>query len=327
MKPFDVITVGAATRDVFLRSRSIRIVRDDQFSTGEAECFALGSKLEVDDIVFETGGGATNTAVGFSRQGFSTAFIGRLGSHDARGREIVAALKEEGVDTSLVAWDKRNMTAYSVILLTDRGERTVLVYRGASAKFQASDVPWSRLRSRWIYVSSLGGSLPVHRSLWRHAARYNIRIVWNPGNGELAHGLDALKPLFRQTSILLLNQEEATSLVGLNRFQDREAFGQIRAYVHGVTVVTAGTDGSFAGDAHTAWHAGTHQITVTDTTGAGDAFGCGFTGAFMRSNGNIGRALQFATANSESVIQAVGAKRGLLSSRAKFAPVRLTPLR
>lgn len=327
MKGFDVITIGAATRDVFLKSRSIRIVRDDQFSTGEAECFALGSKLDIDDIRFETGGGATNTAVGFARQGLRAAFIGRLGAHDARGREIVAALKAEHVDTSLVVWDRRRMTAYSVILLTERGERTVLVFRGASAHVSVQDFPWRRVRAKWLYVTSLAGQLSVLRAIWKHAAAHGMQIAWNPGAGELAHGLDKLKPFIAATKILFLNQEESTALVGLNRFQEGEAFQQLRPLVGGVTVVTAGTDGSWAGDASAAWRCGTHHIKVTDTTGAGDAFGCGFTGTYIRTKGKIPLALKFATANSESVIQSIGAKSGLLGQRARVRLVGIEHIR
>lgn len=326
MKIFDVITIGSATRDVFLRSKSIKVVRDESFSTGEAECFALGSKIEVDDITFETGGGATNTAVGFARQKLNTAFIGKIGATDARGREILQALKNERVDTSLVVKDKKKNTGYSVILLTERGERTVLVYRGASANFHPADLPWSKIRSRWLYVSSLGGELSTLRRIWAHATRYNIKIAWNPGAGELRWGLEKLRPLLKQADIVSVNQEEATELVGLTRGQDETAWRRLRPFVGGLTVVTQGTEGSLAGNRQQAWHCGTHRIKVQSTTGAGDAFGCGFVGAYIRTKGNIPKSLQFATANSESVIQHVGAKQGLLRRVTLNHPVSLTLL-
>lgn len=144
---YDVITVGAATRDVFLRSRGIQVIRDEAFSTGEGECFALRSKIDVDEIVFETGGGATNAAVTFARQGFRTAFVGKIGDRDARGREILAALRQEKVATTLVSTDHQKSTAYSVLLLTARGERTALVYRGASADFYPRDFAWTKIRA------------------------------------------------------------------------------------------------------------------------------------------------------------------------------------
>lgn len=323
MKGFNVITIGAATRDVFLRSKQMKIVRDDAFSTGEAECFALGSKIEVDDIVFETGGGATNTAVGFARQGLATAFIGRIGHADARGQEILRALREEKVTTNLVATDRRLMTGYSSILLTHRGERTVLVYRGASGDFQSKDIPWTKVDSEWLYVSSMAGALPVLKKLWAHAHAHGIKIAWNPGVGELRHGWSVLEPLIRATDVFMVNQEEAAALTGMAHDQVDQAFSRLRQVVRGLTVITMGTDGNLAGDKQRAWRAGTNPVKVIDTTGAGDAYGCGFVGWHIRHPKDIPGAMRFGSANSESVIQMIGAKNGLLKKPPLRRPVRV----
>lgn len=321
MKPFDVVTIGAATRDVFLRSQEIRVIRDAAFSTGEGECFALGSKIDVDDIVFETGGGATNAAVSFARQGLRTAFVGKIGATDARGQEILTALRHEHVDTSLVVLDKRRSTAYAVLLLTARGERTALVYRGASADFHPRDFKWTSMNSRWIYVSSLAGKLPILRRIWRQARMTKARIAWDPGIGELALGLPTLRPLLAQTSILHVNQEEAAKLMGFGYEQDEASFDRLRQLNGGVTIVTGGTEGALAGTATESWRSATHSVQAVDTTGAGDAFTSGFVAAYLRRDGHIPSALQFATANAESVIRHIGAKAGLLRSRTLRRPV------
>lgn len=309
---FDVITIGSATRDVFMRSKQIRIMKDASFSTGEAECFALGSKIDIDEILFDTGGGATNTAVGFARQGLRTAFVGRIGHADVRGKEILRTIKSEGVDTSLVVHDQRAMTAYSVILLTTRGERTVLVYRGASAKFTADELPRSKMRTRWFYVTALGGNEAVVRAVFQQAARVKAKVAWNPGAAELAWGYRRLLPYLKQCALLFLNREEASSLLQVDYAHDRLVFSKLCLALSGLVVITEGTKGALACDNQRQYYAGTHRIKVTDTTGAGDAFGCGFLGTFIRTKGSIKRSLQFATANSESVLQHIGAKAGLL---------------
>lgn len=321
---YDVITIGAATRDVFMRSQGIRVVRDDSFSTGEAECLPLGSKIEVDEIVFETGGGGTNTAVGFARQGLSVGYIGRIGHEDARGKEILAAMKAEGVDVRHVAKDRKRLTGYSVLLLTNRGERTVLVYRGASSDFAVSDVH-KTLEAKWIYVSSLGGNLNVLKTIWAQAKKSGTKIAWNPGAKELALGLEKIKTLLAESNLVSLNQEEAAKLVGATRHQDISVFHQFRKLVGGVALLTQGTDGCLASDGQHVWHSYTRDIHVTDTTGAGDAFGSGFVGAYLRGK-DIPTSMQFATANSESVIQHLGAKKGLLRATPPREPVRVEKL-
>lgn len=324
MKTFDVITIGAATRDVFLRSKAIKIVRDDSFSTGEAECFALGSKIDVDEIVFETGGGATNAAVSFARQGFRVGFSGKVGADDARGKEILHALQKEKVDVSIATLDKKKPTGYAVLLLTSRGERTVLVYRGASADFQPKDFHWSKIKTKWIYVSSLAGKLPILKNIWNYARRSGAQIAWDPGAGELALGREKLLPFLRQTAILHVNQEEAAKLMGRGYEQDEASFDHLRQLVGGVTIVTGGTEGALGGTGTDSWNSGTNPIQAIDTTGAGDAFTSGFTASYIRTKGDIPKSLQFATANAESVIRSIGAKSGLLRTAKISHPVTVT---
>lgn len=314
---YDIITIGSATRDVFMRSRQIRIMKDSSFSTGEASCFALGSKIDIDEILFETGGGATNTAVGFERQGLQSAIVGRIGHDDGRGREVLRELAREGVNISLVVKDRHTMTAYSVLLLTPRGERTVLIYRGASAQFRRQEIPWRHMNAKWFYVSALGGNLSLLKSIFSYAQRKHIKIAWNPGAAELAQGYAKLKPLMKMTSLLSLNREEATRLVGVGYGKAKSAFATLSHEIPGILVITEGPHGAYAHANGRSYHSGTRKIKVVDTTGAGDAFGCGFVGAYIRTAGDIKRSLEFATLNSESVLEHVGAKAGLLRKNSK----------
>src|SRR3990167_4561440 len=88
---FDVVTIGSATRDVLMRSEQFKIIEDKGFVTGQGECFALGSKIEIKDVVFTSGGGGTNTAVTFSRQGLKTSSVGAIGD-DFNGKDITDEL-------------------------------------------------------------------------------------------------------------------------------------------------------------------------------------------------------------------------------------------
>ncbi len=315
MKHYDVVTVGSATRDVFLKSRALRVIPDQSFSTGEAECFALGSKIAIDEVVFSTGGGATNTAVAFARQKFRTAFIGEVGNHDDRAKLIERELRQEKVDTALLMRDLKQPTGYSVLLLTPRGERTALVFRGASQSIAVTKVPWHRFRAKWLYITSLGGSRRDLEYVWKRAQAAKMNIAWNPGQAELALGLTRLKPLLRKAAMVSLNQEEAAGLFGLHQYQHREALDRLRQFVGGVVLITLGSDGSVAGTATQAWHCTTRLVRTVDTTGAGDAFGSGFISSYIRHPGDIPAGLQFGTSNAQSVIQHIGAKAGLLTAQ------------
>ena len=105
---YDIITIGTATRDVFLTSPLFKVLTDVAhlkkigFPTGEAQCFALGGKVEIDAPVLTTGGGATNAAVTFGRQGFKAACLAKIGD-DAIAGDVEAELVKEGVKTILEA--------------------------------------------------------------------------------------------------------------------------------------------------------------------------------------------------------------------------------
>lgn len=63
-----VISVGAAVQDVFLQGELFKPQHEPE---GDVEEFMLGSKNEVEHVIFSTGGGATNASVTFARQDFS----------------------------------------------------------------------------------------------------------------------------------------------------------------------------------------------------------------------------------------------------------------
>lgn len=314
-----MLTVGAATHDLFLESAQFKIIQDPTFSTGEAECFALGSKIDVPTVIDAIGGGAANTAVGFVRLGRTAACTTRIGS-DRWGSEVVSRLRSAGV-RPYVRLDRSHRTGLSVLLLTRRGERTVLVHRGAAAAFRPSDLP--RVSPRWFYLTSVAGSRGLVVAAVRRAKHVGAQLAWNPGEGELAWGLRRIRPLLSRT-VFILNRFEAQRLTGA-----KNPVASLRVLTRAgcaVAVITAGKGGALASDGRTAFRSGIHNIRVTDTTGAGDAFGSGFVAAILNSR-PLPEALQLGTANSESVIQHVGAipglRRSLPSKRDRVPVVRL----
>src|SRR3990167_10820002 len=118
---FDIVSMGSATRDVFLNAVDFKTIDVAQFSTGKGLCFSLGSKIEIKKIVFTSGGGGTNAAVTFARQGLSVACVGVIGK-DLNGQEVLNELLKEGVEIKHFQKHDDNSTAYSVILVDSSGE-------------------------------------------------------------------------------------------------------------------------------------------------------------------------------------------------------------
>lgn len=310
---YDVVTLGSATRDVYVRSDAFRIRRDPRSPTGKSLWLAFGTKVDLDAVFFETGGGATNTAVTFARLGLRAAFLGRVG-RDVRGRAVVEVMEQEGVATSLVTHDPKLPTAYSFILSAPSGERTVLVYRGASVSVSSAMLfAHRRWRTRWLYATSLGGNLLILRKAFWYARGHRARIAWNPGASELARGKRTLTPLLRMADLLILNLEEARTLLQeTGKRTPQNVVPRLCRMTGGIVVVTDGMRGSWASDGNVLYRSFTNRVHVADTTGAGDAFGSGFLTGLIKRRGDLAFALQLGTANAEGTIRILGAKTGLL---------------
>lgn len=305
---FDVITVGAAVRDVFLLSKEFQMIRSEAFKGGLAECVALGAKIEVESCVLSTGGGATNAAATFANLGFLTSTVARIGD-DELGRDILADLNRYKVDTSLIKKIKKGETGYSTLLTTSNGERTALVYRGVSADFTPADLP-KVFSTKWLYITSLSGNIEVLSKIISTAKKAGIKIAVNPGHGELQKA-SQLKPILDNVDVLLLNLEEAQILTGLNS-KDGKELSQRLAKGQTIAVVTDGPRGAYAAFGREKFYAKNRSTKSISRTGAGDAFGSGFVASLMKGY-SLEDSLKIATLNAENVIQHIGAKKGILT--------------
>ncbi|HYU64751.1 MAG TPA: carbohydrate kinase family protein [Candidatus Paceibacterota bacterium] len=307
---YDVIAIGSATRDVLLGAKEFKVVPSGEFSTGQGLCFGLGSKIDVDKIEVTIGGGGANASVTFARQGLKTACISAIGE-DLNGQEVLQKLQTEGVDTQYFQKHNDDLTAYSNILVSDKAERTILSYKGEGQHFDVAKIPFDQLQAKWLYLDSLGGHYDLLEKAVKWAAENNIKLAANPGGKELAHGLEKLRPLLKYFSIVLMNQEEAAALTGIDYNDEEKIFKFMDEVVGGIFAMTKGPNGSVVSDGQHIYSAGIPDSPVVERTGAGDAFSAGFISEYIRS-GNVIKAIQLATANASSVVTQYGAIAGIL---------------
>lgn len=307
---YDVISIGSATQDVFLSTDSVQILEGKQFPTGKGLCLPFGSKLQVRKIVFASGGGGTNAAVTFARQGFRVACIGVIGQ-DPNGSSILDELRREGVDAKYFQIYDDDITAYSVILVSQGGERTILSYKGEGQHFEAASVPWDKLEASWMYVNSLGGREDVLAQAVAWAERTNAHLATNPGSKELEFGLERLKTYWKKFAIVAMNQEEAAQLTGIGFDRSDDIFRAMDEAIGGIFIMTKGGEGVTVSDGRKLYSAGIPNSEVIERTGSGDAFNSAFVAEFMRT-GDISAAIRKASANASSVVMHYGAKQGIL---------------
>lgn len=310
---YDVITIGQSLRDAYLISKRYRIVRDKRFITSKGICFPFGEKIELDDMLFEIGGGATNTAVTFARQGLKTAIISKIGT-DPLGQEVKKEMKERGISTTLFVHDAKQRTGFTTFFFDSSGERTAFVYRGASLSLTASQIPWSKVHAKWFYISSLAGNIELLKKVVQFAKRKKIKVALNPGGMELKKSA-SIKNILRDIDVLLLNRSEGARLLKVPFRSEKKIVKGLDSICNGIAVVTEGEKGSWVCDGKTVRKINIKAVKAVDTTGAGDAYGSGFVAGMVKRPGDFDYALRLATINSASVVQQVGAKNGLLTRR------------
>jgi sugar/nucleoside kinase (ribokinase family) len=306
---YDVVTIGSASRDVFLISKAFKIIKSSQFPSGYGECVSLGSKIEIDQMILTTGGGATNAAATFAQLGFDVGVVARIGD-DAPGLDVEDDLEMRGADTSLLRTIKRGNTAYSTLLTATNGERTVLVHRGVSLELSIRDITKSKLKTKWLYISSVGGDVSMVMDLALWAKKNDVNVAYNPGSLEIKNGMRAFSKLIPLLTVLNLNLEEAQMLSGIKSKDIRRVCKKLHTG-DATIIVTDGSKGAYAHAKGETYFVKTRNIKSVSRTGAGDAFGSGLVAALIKGH-DIEYALKVGTINAEAVILEHGAKNGLL---------------
>lgn len=304
---FDVISIGSATLDVYLKSSQFHLVNAD----GKLSlCESFNEKIDVDDAAVSSGGGATNTAVGFSRLGLSSTCIAEIGE-DFAGQIVEQDLIREGVDTSFLVKEKGEKTAVASLLISSDGARTALVHRGAARMLTASDIAWENVKTRWIHLSSVG-SVEVIENVMRFCTKNNILLSWNPGNWEIDQikkGL--LVPDWKSVHILCVNKQEMEELSGEMLSTD-EAWKKEWCFDGPqITIITDGKNGGrYCVEGKCYWYESI-PTQVVQETGAGDGFICGVVAGILLGK-ELKDAIELGKKEASSVVGQMGAKTGLL---------------
>jgi ribokinase len=314
-----IVSLGSALQDIYLSDH------DDLAPTtigGEAIFgnILVGSKVDVDNLSYEVGGGGVNSAITFARHGHEAILISNI-AHDSAGEAILRALDREEIDSSYINYVKNKATGTSVILLDSKGgERTILTYRGASVKFDNfSEKDLDLLQPDWLYVTSLRGDMDTLLRFFEKAKSIDAKVMFNPGVKELAENKKVLG-LLDDVDVLIVNKSEASQLVPgvlLN-----ELLYHLNRYAP-IVIITDGAMGGIAGNRETGeiYRFGVYEdVKMRDATGAGDAFGSGFLAAYADGK-SFKRSLMFASANSTSVVQKIGANRGILNGEEQLHPM------
>lgn len=308
----DLIAIGDTTVDEFIRLKDASVHCD----INNEDCtisMRWGDKIPYEFSVLVPGvGNAANAAVAAARLGLSAGFLSNVGG-DRYGEEILAAFEHEGVDTRCVRVHKDVPTNHDYVLWYE-SERTILVKHEA----YPYEIPADLVPPAWIYLSSAGRSREFHAAVAAWAAAHPaVKLAFQPSTFEISMGAEELAGLYRVSAFAACNKQEAERILGLPETEPAELLRRMHALGPALVLITDGPKGAYASDGSRKFYVPMYPDPKPpyERTGAGDA--CTSTVVAALALGKpFEEAILWGPVNSMSVVQEIGAQKGLLSREA-----------
>lgn len=263
-------------------------------------------------ISIRSGGAAANTSVWAARLGINSVFVGRVGD-DATGKSFTSELKDNSVRFKDIE-TKGSSTGTVVVLVDERGERTMFPSRGANSHLTLSDFPDIEFDALYLSGYSLFDKESSASALMilEKVKRLNKLIFLDPASTGLMRGYDREKLLqdIDGVDFLLLNEEEAQFLSQRDSIEEMLDFLLRYSFC---TVIKRGRDGASAKIRNgSVTSVNAQSVEVVDTTGAGDAFAAGFIAGWLTS-GEIENALQSGCKVAAECVANIGARPSVIA--------------
>ncbi len=309
MQNLDILAIGDVVIDAFIRLKDAEVVCDKDKENCKL-CLRFGDKVPYESVeVCNAVGNAPNASVSAARLGLSSSILTCIGD-DKHGQDCLEELKRNNVDVSLVRTESGKKTNYHYVLWYNV-DRTILIKH---EKFNY-DLNYSG-NPKWVYLSSLAeDSLSFHNQIAQYLnANSNIKLAFQPGTFQIKFGTEKLKDIYSRSEIFCCNVEEAQTILN-EKSRDLKILLKNMALLGPKTVlITDGMAGAYAYDSATEkfWFMPVYPHVPYERTGAGDAFFSTVVSALSLGK-TLSEALMWGTINSKSVVEQVGAQKGLLS--------------
>ncbi|MCM3749799.1 5-dehydro-2-deoxygluconokinase [Paenibacillus pasadenensis] len=263
------------------------------------------------------GGSPANIAIGMSRLGKKSAFIGKV-ADDQMGRFIVRYLEDNGIGTSSVTTDRTGaVTGLAFTEIKSPEDCSILMYRdnAADLKLEPGEVDEALIASSKVLLVS-GTALAKSPSreavllALRYARKHGTKVIFdidyrpytwtNPQETAIYYHAAAEK-----SDIIIGTREEFDMLEQFDGNADRsDAFTASQWFGHHaeIVIIKHGKDGSIAYGKDGSSHRGSiFPAKVIKTFGAGDSYAAGFIFGLMEG-WTISRSMEFGSACASIVI-------------------------
>ncbi len=308
---YDFLAIGDIVTEPFIRLKEAEAYCDlDQENC--KLCMRFGDKIPYESATLCRGvGNSANAAVSAARLGLKSALFAYIGD-DEIGKGNIEELKMNNVSTDLMQTTPGMQSNYHYVLWYDV-ERTILVKHTEFPYAIPKDMP----APKWIYLSSLASnSGPFHIEIAEYLKSHpEVKLAFQPGTFQMRLGTDTLKDIYARTEIFFCNFEEAKRILKTTEEDKIQLMQMIHNLGPKLVIVTDGIKGAYAYDGKDAWFMPVYPHEPFERTGAGDAFSSTLTSAIAKGM-SLQDALLWAPINSMSVVNYIGAQKGLLTEEA-----------
>ncbi len=303
----DFLSIGDIVIDAFIRLKDA----EELTNHGTLElCVRFGDKVEYESVtVVPAVGNSPNAAVSAARLGLRTGLITNIGDDD-NGKDCLNSLKNDKVLTDYVATEAGKLTNYHYVLWYDV-DRTILI-KHEKFNYKFPELP----PVGWIYLSSIGeNSHEYHKEISKFLQDHpETKLAFQPGTFQMKFGTEELKSIYERTEVFFCNLEESQRILKSESKDLLVLSKGIQALGPKIVVISDGGNGAYLYLNDELWQMPIYPDIAPpfERTGAGDAFSSTFTAALALGKNPL-EAFTWGPINSMSVVQAIGAQKGLLS--------------
>lgn len=262
----------------------------------------VDGKIEMTEHEIQGGGPAADAAVGAARLGLRAAFVTSIGD-DPDGRLILSDFAAEGVNTSGIEVRKGGGSPIAYCWITPDGGRSVAWTKSGLELLKADEIPAEMIRGAKIL--HLDGHHPdAAVAAARVAKKAGVVVAVDAGTFT-----PRINELLELADVLIASEAFARKWSGETDLE--KALRKLGTIGAKVTGLTAGKDGSMmlAADGSILC-CPAFELPVVDSTGAGDAYHCGFEVRYLEG-ADLETCMRFGSAFAGLKCGKLGARAGL----------------